>query len=143
MGIYTRALLPYDCRSCKERHQYVLTNKFFIVFCCLMGANIITLFETTNYFFHFFLRLCQSAGTILRLNCSLFHIKTPNPYEIKKSTCSYRRRYFHHVVTLLALCGRRHQCLAAGELILRKPGCPLLYISKNRYIRRNEWGQPR
>ena len=31
--IYIRALLPYDCRSCKGcHHQYVFTNIVFIIF---------------------------------------------------------------------------------------------------------------
>ena len=44
-----RALLPYDCQSCNGRHhQYVFTNIVLIVICYLTGANIDTLFETTN-----------------------------------------------------------------------------------------------
>ena len=42
-------------KICNGRHhQYVFTNIVLIVFCYLSGANIDTLFETTNKILLFF-----------------------------------------------------------------------------------------
>lgn len=53
LHIHIRALLPYDCRSCNRRHQYVFTNIVLIVFFVFNGGkyNHIVLIAKANLAF--------------------------------------------------------------------------------------------